>query len=339
MKTEFKSYFAPSGDEFIAMWKESLFCFDASVLLNVYGYSQETREELLSLLERLAVRTRLPHQFGLEFARDRVKVILKQVANYHSVERELAKIKQVNFAPRREHPFLSPESLKSYETLSSELANDRKQMEELITIDPYADRICAIFEGRLGKAPTDEELTELHEQARIRYAKKIPPGYEDLKEKGEPQAYGDYIGWSQVIDIGKQEQKGVIFVCDDAKEDWWHIEKERTIGPRYEIIQEFLTNVKRPFHMYSSDSFLRFAKQYLDEKIRENSIIEISQRLASQTETLRAISLKPSPAPNESEAGGLKPTAIEPEPVKSEARIPAPMEDTDLKPEAETETE
>lgn len=334
MKDAFKTYFPLKGNEFAAMWKECLFSFDASVLLNVYGYSKETREELLSLLERLSARARLPHQFGLEFVRNRVKVILKQISNYHNVERDLVRIKTVNFAPRREHPFLSAESLKSYEQLCVELASDRQEMEELINTDPYAERISNIFDGRVGPAPSEEKIREIHAEAKRRYDKKIPPGYEDLKEKGEPAAFGDYTGWIQLIELAKVEDSGIIFVCDDTKEDWWHIEKERTVGPRYELTAEFTKAVEKPFYMYSSDSFLRYAKEYLDEKIAEGAIIEISERLASQTETQRAVSLKPAIEPSSLTPESLKPATAPSDAVEPNRKPSLTSNSSDLKPQS-----
>lgn len=314
------------------MWQDSLFSFDASALLNVYGYSEETRQELLTLLETLPPRVCLPHQFGLEFVRNRVKVILKQVRNYQNVEKHLDKLKEENFKPRREHPFLSPKSLKAYESLCTELASDREKMERLITNDPFADRICKIFEGRLGDLPSEEELAKLHQEAKARYDKSTPPGYKDL-DKGIPDAFGDYIGWYQLIKIAKKAKKGVIFICDDAKEDWWHIQNERTIGPRYEIIAEFQSETQQQFYMYSSDNFLRSAKAYLNQDIKENAIDEVSERLASNTEIERAGSLKPAVEPAGSAPESLKPVVVVEETAGSDLKPAPPVSnDVDLKP-------
>jgi len=93
VRNAFRAYILPTPEEFTALWENAIVCFDASVLLNVYGYSDDTREELLSLLERQAHRVRLPHQFGLEFVRNRAKVIRKQVGNYRKVEEQLEKLK------------------------------------------------------------------------------------------------------------------------------------------------------------------------------------------------------------------------------------------------------
>ncbi len=79
MKDAFRHYFRPTDAEIALLWQNALFSFDASVLLNVYGYSRDTREELISFLENNSDRLRLPYQFGLEFARNRCSTIMKQV--------------------------------------------------------------------------------------------------------------------------------------------------------------------------------------------------------------------------------------------------------------------
>ena len=67
------------------------------------------------------------------------------------------------------------------------------------------------------------DLDTLYDQARRRYAARIPPGFADHKEKGEPDSFGDYIGWVQLLDYAKESKKPAILITDDSKEDWWQI--------------------------------------------------------------------------------------------------------------------
>lgn len=73
-----------------------------------------------------------------------------------------------------------------------------------------------------------------------------------------------------------------IFVTDDAKEDWWQIQGDRTIGPRPELIAEFRTECKQNFYMYSSAQFLKFANTYLKERVNRGTIVEVEQRMREQ---------------------------------------------------------
>lgn len=282
MRKEFHHFFRPTDADLNALWTEGLFSFDASVLLNVYGYSRETSEELVSVLENIAPRAYIPYQFGHEYCRNRSVVILRQVANYLKVEKSLAQINSADLAPKRDHPFLSAASMDAFKNIQKELEDRRKEMEKLIGMDPLSERILKVFEGRVGRAPTAAELNQIHSEAQTRFDKLIPPGYADLKEKGVPDAYGDYIGWKQLIAIAIEQKRGVILVTDDFKEDWWRIERERTIAPRPELLAEFAETAQQPFYMYTSENFLRAAITYLQANVGKDALDEVSQRLASQ---------------------------------------------------------
>jgi len=285
-------WFRITADEERELWSGGIFSFDASVLLNIYAYSTETRNELVRLIENNCKRVRLPHQFALEYARNRSRVIIKQVHNYLKAERVLGDF-QRNIESKRDHPYLGERALDALKEIQADLSEKRKEIEGLIGSDPYADKVLAIFNGRLGPAPSQEELARLHEQAEKRYKEKLPPGYSDLSEKGVPDAYGDFVGWSQLINIAISENTGVVLVIDDQKEDWWLMERDRTIGPRPELIEEFSSRTKQKLWIYTSGNFLRAAKIYAAAEIEDKIIEEVTQRLASQKESERAADLKP----------------------------------------------
>ncbi len=276
-----------------ALWQTGLFSFDASALLNIYAYSNETRDELIKLIEANVDRVRLPYQFGLEYARNRAAVIVKQVKNYLQADKDLQDFQKKHLEPKRDHPHLSAKSINTIKAVRDELSDRRQEMENFISIDPYANRTLDAFEGKLGPIPTEEELKQLQDEAAARYAKRIPPGYADLKDKGAPDAYGDFVGWSQLIAIAKREQKGFILVIDDLKEDWWFIEGERTVGPRPELIDEFFKLTGQQLWIYTSENFLRAAKTFTNAEIRDEAIEEVTERLASQRESAKMADLKP----------------------------------------------
>src|SRR5690242_5517898 len=201
MRNEFQHYLKPTEDEVKGVWENGLFSFDASVLLNVYGYSKETCAEMVAFFDGNAERIRLPHQFALEFCRNRTGVIIKQVNNYHTAEKDLKRILEEHFLPKRDHPYLSVEAMQAFLGILDELSESRAEVEKLVSDDPYCSRMLKAFEGRVGPEPTEEEYQQMHKQAKERYAACVPPGYCDLKDKPVPDAYGDYIAWQQLMRI------------------------------------------------------------------------------------------------------------------------------------------
>lgn len=71
----FPGYYKPSENDFKAMWKDGIFVLDTSALLNLYRYTSGTRDELFRILEQLRDRLWMPYQVGLEFSRNRERVI------------------------------------------------------------------------------------------------------------------------------------------------------------------------------------------------------------------------------------------------------------------------
>lgn len=199
-------YFQPTEEDTNEVWKTGVFSFDASVLLNIYAYSDETRDELVKLITSRAAQSLLPHQFALEFARNRATVIVRQVKHYEKAEEDLRKIEQY-LARKIEHPHISIDSLNSLKTIVEELANRRKEVERLIGNDPFATTLLEVFKGRVTPEPTTPELVQLHTDAATRYSSNIPPGFADQKAKGVPDAYGDYIGWRQLMSSAQLNKK------------------------------------------------------------------------------------------------------------------------------------
>jgi PIN like domain len=282
MRKEFHQYLKPTDAEIKAFWIAAFFCFDASVLLNVYGYSKETCEQLVGFFEKHAERVRLPHQFALEYCRNRAAVIIKQVSNYNKAEAALKKIRDEHFRPKRDHPYLTAKADAAFQQILEELEESRREMEALISSDVYCDRILAVFEGKVTKEPSQEEYDKLHKEAKERYAASVPPGYCDQNEKEEPGAFGDYIAWRQLIEVATKEKRDIILVTDDLKEDWWHIERERPVGPRPQLLDEFFKISGQKVHLYNSESFLRAAATYGELEIQLSVIEEVTLRLESQ---------------------------------------------------------
>jgi hypothetical protein len=218
---------------------------------------------------------------------------MRQVSNYQKAEKALQEIEQQHIKPKRDHPYLSQRSLKAYGAIQKELSQSRKAIEKLIGSDPYAEKILEVFEGRVGQGPSPDELAKLHADAQQRYDQQVPPGFLDLKEKAAPDAYGDFIGWHQLMEIAKAEKMDIILVVDDFKEDWWNIERDRTIGPRPELLEEFFRVTGQRLHMYTSENFLWAAKKFVAADIREDVIEEVRQRLADQRQSGRIADPKP----------------------------------------------
>jgi hypothetical protein len=75
MQKAFPGYQPRTSRDLGKLWDNCTFTFDASALLDLYRMTRKTREEFLSILDRLKERVWLPHQTGLEYHDNRLEVI------------------------------------------------------------------------------------------------------------------------------------------------------------------------------------------------------------------------------------------------------------------------
>lgn len=315
MKKSFIGYYTPTESEFGQLWSSARIVVDANVLLAVYGLSPSTRDTLLAVLEIVRERLWIPNQFALEFQRNRVARILEEVKHYEDARRNLKSILDDQFRSRTRHPFVSEGIEKELEGICENMLQGKMEQEKLLSSDPHFAKITQLFEGRVGAPYNENDLGQAYDVARKRFSERVPPGYKD-SDKPEPERYGDYVGWRQILDFATKNQASVILVTDDTKEDWWRREGAQTFGPRPELVAEFRGYCSGLFYMYSSDRFLEQSIGYIGALVDLKAINELKERRESepsQDVQKPIISVPP-------DLSVTKPTVYIPEPDSGEAK-------------------
>ena len=272
MKTIFPEFYRLSESDFKEVWDGCTFIFDANVLLNLYRYSHNTSDEFIKILTDTKIKDRvwIPHQFAFEYQKDRLVVISEQRRSYKELLEEIGSLVKKFYR----HPFLKMKSVMSSDI--DEIEKTARNHPRWNQEDPIRDTLTALFENRTGKSFSSSELESLYEEGRMRYAKKIPPGYADGKKEGEGQ-FGDWVGWKQILNYAKQEKTPIILVTDDDKEDWWWKVKGEVFGARYELSEEIRDVAGVFFCMYNSKLFLKQATKYLKRKLDKKAASEIRE--------------------------------------------------------------
>ncbi|MCW3150049.1 PIN domain-containing protein [Stutzerimonas stutzeri] len=287
MKNLFPGHFAKEENAHRDLWSKCIFVFDANILLNLYRYSEETKTTFLQILDLLKERTWIPYQAAHEYIENRLKVIDEQQEKYTTTLTEVSTLSSKLEHPRQ-HPFVSKSVMnrveKSLQSLKSELEANKETHVNRIHEDDIKDQISTIFNNRVGNKLSDDQLEEIIKEGEKRYAEKIPPGYADNKKASAEtflaarcKPYGDLIVWKSIIEKSKADNLPVIFVTDDGKEDWWLRFKGKTLGPRPELIQEFIRETGMDFHMYQPERFLSLAGDFLKEKTSREALQEIRE--------------------------------------------------------------
>ena len=279
LKQLFPGHFAKTQPELDRLWKSATIALDANVLLNVYRYSPRTKESLLTILEQLSDRIWVPHQGLCEFFNNRVPVISEQAEAYtkssSAADQLLAELQG-----NRAHPFISDQCMKSVsqalDSLRNELEKTKESRLRLLSNDDDLDRISAIIGDSASEPDDAETLRSKHEQVKNRHERGLPPGLRDNK-KSDNRPLGDGLIWLEILEKSSRDNCDIIFVTDDAKDDWWLVNRGKRLGPHPYLTKELFDASGRLVHFYSTTQFMKHGYKYLGKEIEQQVLDETQE--------------------------------------------------------------
>jgi hypothetical protein len=281
MKSTFTGYYRPTDKEFAEIWKTCIFAFDASVLLDLYRSTKNTRDILLTVLDRVQDRIWLPYQAGLEYQNNRLGVISSERGIYAELGKfvstlgENLKTKMHNHAIESADDFVK-QLTTTGEEIAKALSEAQKLQPDLVQSDHIRDKLTQLFDHKVGNRFEDKRLEEIYKDGAKRYEAKIPPGFRD-SEKGGTRQYGDLVVWFELLELAKSKKKPLTFITSDSKDDWWWEHNQFTIGPRPELVQEMFTVTAMKFYMYNIEGFLNQAQQYLETTVEAGAVTKAAE--------------------------------------------------------------
>jgi hypothetical protein len=183
MKNKFKTFYSLNDQDYKSLWENCIFVFDANVLLNLYRYTDSTKNQLLKIFEQIKDRIWLPYQVTLEYHFNRLTVIQSQVDSYESISKLIEKksIKLMNDLNeelkdyKKRHPRIDVGSIiQSLDTSFSELASDIKKLENdhpdyFSGEDLILSAISELFLGKVGDNYDQKKLNEIYKNGENRY--------------------------------------------------------------------------------------------------------------------------------------------------------------------------
>jgi|GEM_PF-2906835 len=294
MKKAFREYHVFTDEEMKKAWKKALVVVDTNVILDFYCFGEKTLEDYYGVLEAIKAKGNLwmPYQVGYEFYENRVGIISKQLKQYENITSyiDTAKEKILALADSSTgHAHLDfKEIAGQYEDkvrpLKARVQRLRNKHPDHLEKDGVVARLEAIYTDNIVGAEFNEiEIEELIKEGEERYSKSIPPGYKDQKKEDEayriiPRKYGDLAVWKQIINKAKETKKPVIFVTNDAKDDWVSYGQEkRNLGAKAALRKELLREAGVDFFLYSSDVFLDNAHKQFNLTVEASSVDEVKK--------------------------------------------------------------
>ena len=145
MRTTFKELLKPSEAEEKAIWDNGLIVFDTNILMNLYRFTTDTRDDLLAQMEAYKDQLWLPYQVGWEYFNNRENVISSLTKVYKELSSKLnedkSKLLKYYDDNYSRHPILKREELakvfdKAIETITKKLDDWKANTPDYSTTDP-----------------------------------------------------------------------------------------------------------------------------------------------------------------------------------------------------------
>jgi len=291
---QFSHYLVPRESVERAAFDSGLIVLDANVLLDVYRYAPEARNQLLSVMEKLRDRIWIPHQVAEEFYRNRVGVMVDSQKIYNRVldlieeaDKALVESLEKELKEMANRVLLQEEKEEVVDLLKSALLplsdkiralEENHRLDGSLAEDPILERLEDLFKNRVGKPFVDDFEARMKE-AKRRRDERIPPGY---KDSAKDTWYGDCFVWLQALDqVRVQSSRTLLIVTEDIKEDWYRRLQGQTISARPELALEAKRDARCDLVIMRVSSFLLKANQYSDVEVSDRTIRE-AEKLSSR---------------------------------------------------------
>lgn len=250
---EFEAWLPPAEREKDKALLEGIVTVDANVLVNLYKWDDDSRNDWFKIFKQLQKRKGfwVTNQALTEFFKTRGNFIgspdsLKKVdgtlqsaldqviRTYHEWVLSRGRELDHNDEVLLESVKISIGELQ--QLVTAEIEKHQKNFGQGSLHDPVLNKLDQLLDkDSYGEPFSPKELDEQIAIAEKRYDAKIPPGYEDdannsenSRAKKSNSKFGDYLLWAQLLEhlsnlpeSRSARVKYVVFVTADLKDDWW----------------------------------------------------------------------------------------------------------------------
>ncbi|AYL46109.1 hypothetical protein CUC46_04265 [Citrobacter freundii] len=254
-------------------------------------------------MSAISSRIWIPFQVGLEFQKNRRKVINASIDSLENIKAALTNIYTQNMLEHGKVKRIL------YSTLSDKITNLQDSIKEPINSfidDEIAPRITSkqnisshdfirdaidnIIGDKVGDIPTQDIIDKIDKEGEQRYSKKIPPGFKDSAKKEITchagitfqDKFGDLYLWKELINKASDGNiKNIVLISDDSKDDWLFVYKNTTHGPLESLKTEICQSANIDnFKLINQFTFLNDAKKFLDDVNVSDESLEEVERLS-----------------------------------------------------------
>lgn len=271
IKDIYPGYFFSNPDKLL---KNAVLVLDTNIYLNLIDFPTELSEKLISIFNKFNSESRLfvPGTVGYEVIKQLDHNLNALEQQYNTIDNKLDEcifgIESI-FTSKGKKSFPIKDTKEILDLIKSHFTNLKNEINE--KKEPKKDKNKlreSIIElmNNVGPCYSEEEKKELKVFIQSKLEQKLYPGYKEKKEDITKNNDG-YI-WHQTIQYSKNNNKDIIFVTADIKEDWFNINsetKERSI--RQPMINDFMVSSGHKIQLLLLDDFLsKYNKQLSEEE-------------------------------------------------------------------------
>jgi predicted nucleic acid-binding protein len=223
-----------------------IFVFDTNVLFVPFDASKKNLSEIRRILLKLKKEGRLylPARAAREFGNNRAKRLGDLFLKIRQAKENL----NTGHFKIEDYPLLQDNTsykkvINNYEKIVDLINSSRKLLDSIesdILRWNWNDNVSKLYKEIF----TTEIIKEVQkskegliEDLKFRIEHKIAPGYKDSGKLDD--GIGDLIIWQTAQEIARDENKDLILVSNDQKNDWFYKQDKKGLYPKYELFDEF----------------------------------------------------------------------------------------------------
>lgn len=260
---------------------------DTNVLLNLYRYTQDYTEYSLSCLNAVKDYIVLPATIRYEYGKNCSKMFYNMERRAKNASIEIKKqidlssqkiIDSCDVLERLKYPDVEKvkgdlkKALNSVQTVMDDYFCDRRAVSLAEHSWGGVDKLRYVIEyiektGHILQEPTYDDVINWSEEGEKRFQNTIPPGFKDennKKNKGV-RKYADLFIWEEILRYAKNSQKNVVFVTDDAKDDWWETADQKRVF-HHSLFEEFDKTGQQLIALNSLELYDEISKAFMIQK-------------------------------------------------------------------------
>lgn len=285
----FERYATPTDADYRAVMMGGLVVLDTNALLNLYRYTARVRGALIEVLGKIGDQLWEPDQVMLEFWRNREAAIRDYGATARDFDKSVTAAlnstteairalgNRVGLDDDHKKALVGPVE-GAYATLSASVKlimnhDGPAEPKRDTGADPVLAALDPLLQGRVGEALDHAALRVAIAEAKRRVVAQEPPGYKDANKPDG--GVGDFLVWRQLLDEAASRSSDALLVTGDVKEDWWRKSDGISVGPRFELLDEFHASVGRRLYLLRPADFLIKAADIFDVQVTAESVAQV----------------------------------------------------------------